>query len=576
MKEMIPTNPVYYASVSKRILLTFVVVSFLPLLIITGSVLYQSYFLYREKVRSQMEYLAKLHTQNIDTFLKERLNNIRYLAATDSYTQLSDEGHLQKRLERLQQEYGAVFSDLGAVNESGQQVAYAGPYKLEKADYAESSWFKAALASDTYVSDVFLGLRGLPHFIVAVKKTLDGRPWILRATIDFRSFNDLVENLRIGNTGFAFILNREGAFQTEVSAGSAVISETYRELFESDRSLAESGVHFSEHRDQSGIRTVYVSAPLKQGQWRMVLQQFSSDAYSDLRKIQLGALINLVLGSVCILVAGVVLSRLVARRLTRVDQEKEIMNQQIIESGKLASLGELAAGIAHEINNPVAIMVEEAGWIGDLLDDDVIRRSENYDEFKRALKQINTQGVRCRDITQKLLSFARKSENRRAVAHVNDLIHEVVDISEQHAKFNNVAINTVYAEDLPLIEVSQTEIQQVMLNLINNAMDAMEKTGGSIVIETRFEGGDIVIQVSDNGPGIPEAYLSRVFDPFFTTKPVGKGTGLGLSICYGIVKRMGGKIMVRSKASEGATFFVHLPVGDGAGEHPEERTAMSC
>jgi two-component system NtrC family sensor kinase len=569
MKEMTPEKPVYYASVSRRILLIFVVVSFLPLLIITGSVLYQSHFFYREKVRSQLEYLAKLHTQNIDTFLTERLNNIRFLASSGSFEQLSDEAFLTKTLARLQQEYGAVFSDLGVVNENGKQIAYAGPYKLEAADYAQASWFQAALGGETHVSDVFLGLRGLPHFIVTVKKLREGRPWILRATIDFRSFNDLVGNLRIGTTGFAFILNRAGEFQTEVSASSSVITSASRELFEENWDRVGDGVHFSERNDLTGIDTVYVSAPLKDGQWLMILQQFSKDAFSDLRRTRAAALINLVLGSVCILVAGIVLSRLVARRLNRVDQEKEIMNQQIVESGKLASLGELAAGIAHEINNPVAIMVEEAGWIGDLLDDDVMRRSESYGEFRRALTQIKTQGVRCRDITQKLLSFARKSENRRAVAHVNDLIAEVVGISEQHAKYNNVSIRTLFADDLPLIEVSQTEVQQVMLNLINNAMDAMEKTGGKIEIETSCEEEEIVVRVSDTGPGIPEAYLGRIFDPFFTTKPVGKGTGLGLSICYGIVRRMGGKIMVRSKDQEGTTFLVHLPVGeraDGPGE----------
>ena len=561
MKEMTPIKPLYYASVSRKILLTFLIVSFLPLLIVTVSVLYQSSFFYHEKVRTQLEYLAKLHTQNIDTFLKERLNNIRFLAGTTSYAQLSDELFLQKALARLQQEYGTVFSDLGVVDEDGKQIAYAGPFKLEKADYSDSVWFKEAFSNTTYVSDVFLGLRGLPHFIVTAKEEWEGRPWILRAAIDFRSFNDLVGNLRIGKTGFAFILNQGGEFQTEVSTESEVLKSTYRGLSEDNWELLSKAVYFSERSDLTGIKTVYVTAPLKDGKWLMILQQFSKDAFSDLRKTQVAAIINMIIGSLCILAAAVVLSGQVARRLNRVDQEKELMNEQIIESGKLASLGELAAGIAHEINNPVAIMVEEAGWIGDLMDDETLRKSENYEEFKRALKQINTQGIRCRDITQKLLSFARKSENRLAVANINELIEEVVGISEQHAKFKNVVVKTLFADDLPMIEVSQTEVQQVMLNLINNALDAMEKTGGTIEIETRFEEEDVIIQVSDNGPGIPEAYLSRIFDPFFTTKPVGKGTGLGLSICYGIVKRMGGKITVSSKAREGTTFYVYLPTG---------------
>jgi len=235
------------------------------------------------------------------------------------------------------------------------------------------------------------------------------------------------------------------------------------------------------------------------------------------------------------------------------------MNQQIIESGKLASLGELAAGIAHEINNPVAIMVEEAGWIGDLLSDETFQQSENLEEFKRALMQINKQGIRCRDITQKLLSFARKSETNLSVVQINEVIDEVVGICVQHAKYANVTIETDYATGLPMIEVSQTEVQQVMLNLINNALDAMEKTGGKIDIKTAEEKGFIVILVSDNGPGIPEKNLSRIFDPFYTTKAVGKGTGLGLSICYGIISRMGGKITVKSAVGSGTSFYIYLP-----------------
>jgi two-component system NtrC family sensor kinase len=558
-------------------------------MIITGSVLYQSHIFYHEKVRAQMEYLVKIHTQSIDNFLKERLNNIRHMAANRNFVDLCDEANLRKRLESLQHEYGPVFSDLGVVDDTGRQLAYAGPFRLEKADYSEARWFKSAIASETYVSDVFTGLRGLPHFIVTSKQEWNGKPWILRATVDFRAFNNLVGNLRIGKTGFAFILNKSGEFQTETSSdeitikpaylegslqsegvsGAAGRKPAYKELFEGDWLPAGDGIstgiiaigkiRFVEGEDMAGVKTIYAAAPLKDGEWMMILQQTSADAFADLRKTQFAAFLNFILGSGCILAAGVVLSRLVSRRLIRVDQEKEIMNQQIIESGKLASLGELAAGIAHEINNPVAIMVEEAGWIGDLLSDETFHESENLEEFKRALAQINKQGIRCRDITQKLLSFARKSETRLSVVQINEVIDEVVGICGQHAKYTNVTIESDFAPGLPMIEVSQTEIQQVMLNLINNALDAMEKTGGRIDIKTATEKGNIVIQVSDNGPGIPEKNLSRIFDPFYTTKPVGKGTGLGLSICYGIISRMGGRITVKSAAGAGTSFYIYLP-----------------
>jgi len=240
------------------------------------------------------------------------------------------------------------------------------------------------------------------------------------------------------------------------------------------------------------------------------------------------------------------------------------MNEQVIQAGRLAAIGELAAGIAHEINNPVAIMVEEAGWIGDLLQDEQFQDSANLEELKRAVAQIRTQGRRCKEITHKLLSFARKTDPRVQDVDVNELIKELVQFSKQRAKYARVTINTHLQEDLPFVKASQSELQQVFLNLINNALDAMEKEGGILNITTYIEGDYIVVEVSDTGPGIPEANLQRIFDPFFTTKPVGKGTGLGLSICYGIVKKMGGEINVKSALGKGTTFTIKLPIGPRA------------
>jgi two-component system NtrC family sensor kinase len=209
-------------------------------------------------------------------------------------------------------------------------------------------------------------------------------------------------------------------------------------------------------------------------------------------------------------------------------------------------------------------MVEEAGWIEDLLEEEDFREGKNLDEFRRALKQIRTQGVRCKGITHKLLSFARKTDAKLQEVQLNDLIEEIVGLSAQRAKYANVTIETHLEKDLPLVQVSQSELQQVFLNLINNALDAMEKTGGAMTIRTRFEKDlpepVLIVEFADTGCGIPKANLPRIFDPFFTTKAVGKGTGLGLSICYGIVKKMGGDIEVRSTVDVGTTFRVKIPV----------------
>jgi signal transduction histidine kinase/ActR/RegA family two-component response regulator len=236
------------------------------------------------------------------------------------------------------------------------------------------------------------------------------------------------------------------------------------------------------------------------------------------------------------------------------------------QAGKLALLGDLAAGIAHEINNPLSIMVEEAGWIEDLLEEEELQESENLDEFKRALRQIKTQGARCKEVIQNLLSFGRKTSIKIEDVQLNGLIREVVRSYDKRIRSGNVEIQTHFAETLPACRLSSSEMQQVLLNLINNAIDALNSKGGRIDITTRLDGRDIVIDVSDNGPGIPKAHLDRIFDPFFTTKPVGKGTGLGLSICYGLIEKTGGEITVDSEAGAGTTFHVRIPW-----QAPEER-----
>ena len=410
-----------------------------------------------------------------------------------------------------------------------------------------------------------MGLRGLPHFIIAVKKTWNGEPWILRATIDFVAFNHLVENIRIGETGFAFILNRKGEFQTKPLLDIPSGDELYKSLL-NGKSKPKNDIRVVNQIDESGKRNIYISALLKDRDWLLVYQQNAADAFSDLNHTLRVTLIIFLISGIGVVVVAFLLSRRMVNRISQADQEKERMNEQIIETGKLASVGELAAGIAHEINNPVAIMVEEAGWVEDLLEDveDGGDGVKNLEEFKRAVEQIKNQGRRCKEITHKLLSFARKTDSRVQEVQVNQLIEEIVSLSEQRAKYSKVTIRTNLAEDLPAVRVSQSELQQVFLNLINNALDAMAKGGGIIDITSHIDGDFLIFEVTDNGPGIPEANLGRVFDPFFTTKPVGKGTGLGLSICYGIIKKMGGEIDVHSVVDTGTTFHVKIPVQEKA------------
>lgn len=587
----------YYKDFRFKMVILFVVLSLAPMVLITGIILHQFNQFSNTMVHAHLDELVLKHRQKIDAFLKQKLNDICHLSKAYDFTLLQDRDFLLQRLRALQEDYGFQFVDLGVIDQEGRQVAYAGPFNLHQADYSEAHWFKKAVEQDIYISDVFLGIRGQPHFIVTARRTWNGRQFLLRGTIDFFAFNTLVDDFVVGKTGTAFILNRHGEFQTRPPIGELQLTrQQYINLF----NMGENAHHNrntpgiihatpirklpAEVRNQSGDQNaaafsygtftvnktgvddthfIIVAAFLKNNDWLLIFQQETKDAFAQLKQTRHLSMVILFIGAMAIIAMAFFVSGRLMKRILSLDSEKESMNQQIVETGKLASIGELAAGIAHEINNPVAVMIEEAGWIQDLLAEG-LDKGNNFDELKRALQQIETQGHRCKGITHKLLSFARKTDSRMETLQINDFVTEVLDLLAQTFRYANIRIEVSPQRDLPAIEASATEIQQVLMNIIQNAVHAMEKTGGSLFIGTRSDGDFIYISIKDTGPGIRPSDLGRIFDPFFTTKPVGKGTGLGLSICYGIIHKMGGRIDVNSQPGDGTTFTIVLPLNTQA------------
>jgi two-component system NtrC family sensor kinase len=236
--------------------------------------------------------------------------------------------------------------------------------------------------------------------------------------------------------------------------------------------------------------------------------------------------------------------------------------QLLLQAHKMEAIGRLAAGVAHEINNPLAVINENAGLMKDLLE-----LSENIEQNKE--KFLGTLDVifesinRCRTITHRLLGFARRTDISYAVIDVNDAVREVIGFLEKEILYRNIHLKLNLKEDLPSVVSDKGQLQQVLLNIINNAIDAVEK-GGLIEVFTDIKDENAVrVSVRDNGHGIPEDIIKHIFEPFFTTKEKGKGTGLGLSISYGIMRKMGGIILVESKNDYGTTFIVEIPQKGG-------------
>jgi two-component system NtrC family sensor kinase len=293
-----------------------------------------------------------------------------------------------------------------------------------------------------------------------------------------------------------------------------------------------------------------------------VASQLVEDADSRLQRARLVSFGVIIAAVAFIAYRAYGLSRKMTERIAEADREKQRLNEQMFQTAKLASIGELAAGAAHEINNPIAVMIEEAGWIRDLLDDEdeEFKSSPNYGEFKRSLEQIQIQGRRCKEITQNLLSFARRRDADTAKVPIKGLLEDLMSVVRRRAEKRGVQVATDIQEDLPAATISYSELQQVLFNLINNAFDAMDPDGGTLTVGARQEKNEIILEVEDTGEGIPPDQLGRVFDPFYTTKPVGSGTGLGLSICYGLVHKWGGRIRAESTPGQGTRFWFTIPL----------------
>ena len=243
------------------------------------------------------------------------------------------------------------------------------------------------------------------------------------------------------------------------------------------------------------------------------------------------------------------------------------LNERLLQSQKLAALGELSAGIAHEINNPLAIIRQEAEWMQRLLGKPVLA-ADAVLELQGSVGQVIQQVNRCTEIIRNLLNFARQHEPVVQAVDLNRVVEDMTRLVEKEARNNNIAIERRYDPELPLIYSDAPELRQVVLNILSNAAQAIGQDG-AITIITRPAGVDAVeLVIEDTGSGIPEENLEKIFEPFFSTKPPGQGTGLGLAISHGLIHKLGGAIQVRSAVGQGTTFTITLPQQPLTGEPP--------
>ena len=321
----------------------------------------------------------------------------------------------------------------------------------------------------------------------------------------------------------------------------------------------------------SDQRYLYAVSSLKQTGWVLVVRQEVGDAFAPLTRAVLVAVIVIAVGGAVVVTMAYILASGLANRLTVANIEKQQMKTQLIMAGKLAEIGEMSTGLAHEINNPLQAMKAEHMLIQELMSD--VEKSKRFPDpenmrlIKDSIKEIDIQIERCSRITQGLLNFARKNEAVMKPVMMQEFLPEMVGMVEQKALVENVRIIQKIDPDLPPLMSDPNQLQQVFLNLLNNAIHALkDKDFAEIRISVSRVNEFINVSIADNGCGITPENMERIFLPFFTTKPPGQGTGLGLSTVYGIVQGLGGEITVSSELNAGTVFNMHLPLGSAETE----------
>jgi two-component system NtrC family sensor kinase len=247
------------------------------------------------------------------------------------------------------------------------------------------------------------------------------------------------------------------------------------------------------------------------------------------------------------------------QRVEERTRELKQVQDQLIQAGKMAALGELAAGVAHEINNPLTGVLTFSSLM--------LKKVDENHPWKRDLENIVQQTTRCRNIVRGLLDFARQRKPDKKEWDIHALIERTLTLVENQARFQNIKILKEFKPDIPKLHVDGDQIQQVFMNILINAADAMAQNGGTLTIRTDTHDQTVEVSFTDTGCGISKEHLSKLFTPFFTTKETGKGTGLGLAISYGIIQSHGGEIEVESEVGKGSTFRIKLPI-----EKSEEKT----
>ena len=491
--------------------------------------------------------------QSVSLFLTERKSVLDFIAHGHSLETLKDSQRLADILDNLNSRFGG-FIDLGVIDSNGKQISHIGSHQMKRLDYSQQPWFREVLNRGVYISEVVKGTRNEPHVDFAVKRELaDGNFFVLHAVLKPEQLTKSIAQIDVGAKGDLFLINRDGVLQTPSRCCGTILNKI--PLAVPEYSL-KSQVFESINSNQERIVIGYAYIP--ETPYILMMLKEEGEIIQPWYKTGWAFTAILATSIIIILLVTLGVATDLVNQIHEADQERVDTLHQVEYANKMVSLGRLASGVAHEINNPLAIINEKAGHIRD-----IFTLTDTYAKDPKLVGLVDSvisTVQRCATVTRGLLNFARHLNLSIQTIDLKEIIYEVKSVLTKEAELRSITVGITVSEDIPPFESDRGKLEQVFFNLFNSAIGAMNDGGHLEITAGRKNQDFISVSFTDNGRGIPESDLKHIFEPFYYSKTGHSGTGLGLAVTYALVQELGGTISVQSRPGRETCFDVSIPL----------------
>jgi two-component system NtrC family sensor kinase len=539
-------NYSHFRRLWNNVVIALLAAAFIPLLAIGGGMYYYSNSTLKDSTLASLRNEVYHHRKTVDQFLFERIMDLTAISQNHDLASITAPGKLESVFKAIQPDARRYYADLGVIDRHGDHRVYVGSYDMMANNYSDAQWFKEAMASGTCISDVFSGFRKEPHFVIAVKRTENGNPWIIRATMDASYFTDMVATVSVAGQGTSFLVNEKGLLQTAAYGVGGL--------------MEPSGVGNTERFD--GIRVAHTKGKirvmtwLKSVPWLSIIEMDRGEIFKLLRRVRHVGIFILILGTIIIILTVLPITNHLVGRLEFKRRSIRLMGHHLRQANKMTLSLQLQKGFFQEINEALANIDSSAVWVSER-----VRKIHGPPEVTKdvdgQIQQIRSQIVRSRKTVDEIIRFSLPAVPAIDDIAIDTLLERLVALFRLELHYNNIHIHRDFQKRLPSVRSDGSLLNQVFQNLMFNAVDAAGENG-TICLKTAAHKDSVSITITDDGAGIAPEMADKIFDPLFTTND--SRLGLGLSICRDILEQIGGRIEVDAPPGKGAGFTVTLPV----------------